>query len=168
MKLKIFFHFVIIILCVLISVVSHKYVKMSDLDSSLSTLQNLSAAIFTLAGIWVAYLYPQAILAFTNSKKISLLKGIENTRRVEELVLVIFVSAFVLLAILVFNLTSGIAKNIPFVISYYEEFKEISIAIILYLSFLQFKSLVSIMSSNIRFINDLHKTKNEQKANQYL
>jgi hypothetical protein len=141
---------------------------MSDLDGSLSTLQNLSAAIFTLAGIWVAYLYPQAILAFTNSKKISLLKGIENTRRVEELVLVIFLSAVVLLAILVFNLTSGIAKNMPFVISNYEVFKKISIVVVLYLSFLQFKSLVSIMSSNIRFINDLHKTKNEQKAHQDL
>ena len=33
----------------------------SDIKDILSTLQNISAMIFTIAGIWLAYIYPKAI-----------------------------------------------------------------------------------------------------------
>lgn len=77
-----------------IAYLGRHFITLSDLKDLTSTLQNVSAAVFTLAGIWVAYSYPEAIARFTNPKKFSLIKGTEQTQRIRSLVLTIFFIRF--------------------------------------------------------------------------
>ncbi|HHQ4444725.1 TPA: hypothetical protein ACSP1W_004027, partial [Aeromonas veronii] len=57
---------------ILVAYSCFEYVSYSGISSVMSVLQNISAAIFTIAGIWIAYIYPEAITSFTNSSKVSL------------------------------------------------------------------------------------------------
>ena len=159
---------VFIIISVVIACFTFRYVEVIDLKNVLSTLQNISAAVFTLAGIWIAYIYPEAITAFTNPEKVSLIKGTDKTKRIENLVLIILTSAFVIVSILLFNLSNMLFKNIPFILENKDLFKGISISFVLYLSLNQTKAVMSIMVSNIDFVNELHKNKTDQEANNEL
>ena len=69
------------------------------LDPMVSSLQNVSMAMFTLAGSWIAISYPQAISAYTDPEKLTLLPS-SNTKRIVNLVLIILTSAFVMGALL--------------------------------------------------------------------
>lgn len=143
-------------------------IRFEQVKEVLSTLQNISAAVFTLAGIWIAYIYPEAIAAFTNPKKVSLIKGSEKTKRIEKLVLIILTSAFVLVTILLFNLSYMLLKNASVVIEYKEALKILSVGLIIFVSLNQIKAILAVMVNNIEFVNELHKNKTEQEANDEL
>tara|TARA_R110000851_G_scaffold333470_1_gene513483 strand:- start:282 stop:800 length:519 start_codon:yes stop_codon:yes gene_type:complete len=138
-------------------------VAVAKFSPVLATLQNISAAVFTLAGIWVAYLYPEAITALANPKKIKLLEGIEATQRIKMLVLTIFTSAFVLIWILMLNTLKPIFESFIFVKEYSYWFKLFYFGFILYLVFNQIWSVLRIMGANIDFIHNLSYRKTEQE-----
>lgn len=138
-------------------------IKPSDLAPILSTLQNISAAVFTLAGIWIAYMYPEAITAFTNSEKISLIKGSEHVGRIRDLVLIIFTSAFVLAGVLLYNITYFLFSNSDFVVLHSQVFKSLAVAFVCFISINQIKAIASIMLKNIKFIDKLYHLKTERE-----
>ncbi|HCD6657929.1 TPA: hypothetical protein NDU44_004980, partial [Enterobacter hormaechei] len=113
------------------------------------TLQNISAMIFTIAGIWLAYIYPKAISAIvkpstlnreklgdtsssnevvitektlTSEEKKSIDKDI---KRITMIVETIIVSAFVIFAIVLINAFKPIFSNFDFVKSNLEAFNKI-------------------------------------------
>ncbi|WP_415679573.1 hypothetical protein, partial [Vibrio mytili] len=105
MKLKdILIQVAFLLISVAFAYLGSEFITLENLKNVIVTLQNVSAAVFTLAGIWVAYSYPEAISRFTNPEKFSLIKGVEQTNRIRSLVLTIFSSALVLVGIVIFNL----------------------------------------------------------------
>jgi hypothetical protein len=145
-----------------------KYVNMIELKSVIGTLQNIAAAVFTLAGIWIAYSYPQAIAAYTNPDKVSIIKGTEETQRIEKLVLIILTSAFVIISILFYHLSSILLKNAPLIMENKNIFKYLSVMLLIYLSINQTKAILTVMISNIEFVNELYKKKTEKEADEDL
>ncbi|QUM75081.1 hypothetical protein HWV00_01835 [Moritella sp. 24] len=147
--------------------VTFSYVNLNDLASIVSTLQNLSAAVFTLAGIWIAYSYPQAIAAYTKPKSVSVIPSGE-TGRIEKLVLITLTSAFVIVSLLIYNLASVLLKDMPFVIVHRDVFKILAVSFIVYLSINQIRAVLVVMITNVQFINELHHKKSESDADKDL
>ncbi len=161
----IIYHSIFFLISITLSYCTFEVVVYSDIRNFLVTLQVLSAAVFTLAGIWVAYIYPEAIAVFTNPKDVSLLKGSERTERVEELVLTILVSAFVLLSTILIFLSEAIFKNTNFVQNNANDFMFLIVTSTVMLTTIQSKAMLTIMVNNIKFVNELYNKKIERQAN---
>ncbi|PAO20156.1 hypothetical protein [Enterobacter roggenkampii] len=163
--------------------------KYSDIKDVLSTLQNISAMIFTIAGIWLAYIYPKAIsaivkpstlnrekLADTSSSNEVVIretpltdgerKSIEkDIKRITMIVETIIVSAFVIFAIVLINVFKPIFSNFDLIKNNLETFNKIGCFASLSLVYLQLVSLFTIISSNVVFLNDIHNEKNDNELN---
>lgn len=139
-------------------------VTLMDLRPIMSTLQNLSAAVFTLAGIWIAYSYPQAISAYTSPNSVKVIPT-DETKRIENLVLIVLTSAFVISSLLIFNFLYLVFSKTAFYSIYREIFKITGVASICYVSFLQLKAIFTVMVTNIAFVNELHGKRTEKIAN---
>lgn len=140
-------------------------VNQSDMQSILSTLQNISAAVFTIAGIWIAYIYPEAISSFTNPDKIALLKGTESTEQVKSLVFTVITSASVLTCTLLFSLISFLYKNSNIVMANKGFFVFISTTFVVYLSLNQTKAILNVILNTLRFVSKLFYLKTEREVN---
>ena len=77
-------------------------IQYADLKDLLDILKNASAMIFTIVGIWLAYIYPNAVTALVKPESISMIAGERDARRIEMLVSIIVTSAFVIIGIVVF------------------------------------------------------------------
>ncbi|WP_413525724.1 hypothetical protein [Photobacterium phosphoreum] len=141
--------------------------SINNLSPMLGTLQNISAAVFTLAGIWIAYSYPEAISAYTNPNKVILAAG-DETKRIENLVLIILTSAFVIIGILMFNMSVIILQPLEFIQAHKESFKLLAITLVIYLVIIQVVAILTVMLTNIQFVNELHKKNTENIANRDL
>lgn len=137
-------------------------VKFDDFNASISVLQNISAAVFTLTGIWIAYLYPEAISTFTNPEKLTILKGSENAKRIEKLVLIIFTSAFVLVGVLVLNLSFPLLEKSALFVNKTDCLNQFYVGAIIYLSINQLRAISGIMTNNLDFVYRLTFLKTNQ------
>ncbi|MFG0607487.1 hypothetical protein ACF8CX_17510 [Vibrio mimicus] len=165
MKLKdIILQVTFLLLSLVIAYFGREFISLADLNNLIGTLQNVSAAVFTLAGIWVAYSYPEAISRFTNPEKFSLIKGIEQTKRIRSLVLTIFTSAFVLVGIILFNLMYPYIQHASKDLDCYLIIRGLGISTINYLALVQLQAIMRIMSNNMEFIYSLMKVKAENEA----
>jgi hypothetical protein len=164
----IIFQFFLLIISIVMGFLVGGDLSYSDLSPTISILQSLSASVFTLAGLWVAYIYPQAITAYKNSEDVTLIGGVDSTERIEELILIIIVSAFVLTSLLFMNLFWGSFKELSFIQGFYRETKQIGVSVFMYICFLQVTAVSTVMISNIRFINELHRVKRNFDAHKEL
>jgi len=139
-------------------------ITLVDLDPIMTTLKNLSAAVFTLAGIWIAYSYPQAISAYTSPSSVKLIPT-DETKRIENLVLIVLTSAFVISSLLVFNFLYLLFSETLLYKTYRGSFKLVGVASISYIAFLQLKAVFTVMVTNIAFVNELHGKRTEKIAN---
>lgn len=144
-------HFIYISVSILVGYYSMDILTYKDFNPAVSVLQNISAAVFTLSGIWIAYLYPQAISSITSSSKVGLLKGSEDAKRVENLVYVVSTSALVLFFILLISVFEPIFyKVIPS--DYKVKLNCLIISCLFYLTIIQSISILKIIASNLDFV----------------
>lgn len=144
-------HFIYISVSILAGYYSMDILTYKDFNPAVSVLQNISAAVFTLSGIWIAYLYPQAISSITSSSKVGLLKGSEDAKRVENLVYVVSTSALVLFFILLISVFEPIFyKVIPS--DNKVKLNCLIISCLFYLTIIQSISILKIIASNLDFV----------------
>lgn len=165
MKKIILIQATLLIISFIMSYLSSGNVNASDLSSILSTLQNISAAVFTIAGIWIAYIYPEAISSFTNPDKIALIKGTESTEQVKSLVFTVITSASVLACTLLFGVMSFLYKNSDLVMENKGFFVLISTTFVVYLSLNQTKAILGVIINTLRFVSKLFYLKTEREVN---
>lgn len=163
--------------------------RYSDIKDVLSTLQNISAMIFTIAGIWLAYIYPKAIsgiikpssfnkdvqddayyanpgeivkpeISWTKEEKKEIEKDVDRITMIVETILT---SAFVIFAIVLINVFKPAFSGTEFVKSNLVYISRISCFVIFSLVYLQIISLITIVYSNIAFLNDMHDRKNNEE-----
>ncbi|WP_341939616.1 hypothetical protein [Marinimicrobium sp. C2-29] len=163
LKSRVLSHSVYIGVSALIGFFATKGVTVTDVKPIISTLQNISAAVFTLSGIWIAYSYPQAIAAYTSPGNVKIIPTGE-TNRIENLVLIVLTSAFVISSTLIFNLSYLLFSPSKLYTENLQLIKSIGISFVFYLCFLQLKAIFVVMSTNISFVNDLHHKKTEKDA----
>ncbi|MGP6473648.1 hypothetical protein [Rahnella aceris] len=146
---------VVFALAVFISFNVYNKVEFNDVKDVLNTLLGLSASIFTIVGLWVGFLYPNAINSIVNDD-ISYIKNEQDSPRIEKLINVIIISALVMLGILL----AYLARLILPIFDIYKEnlavFKVTSLSILVMMCWLQSKCIFSIIISNYHFVNNLH------------
>lgn len=163
MKKLIITNLIIFGVMLVIAIFTYANTMYSDLKDLLDILKNSSAMIFTIIGIWLAFLYPSAITAIVNPDSISVIAGEKDAKRIEMLVGIILTSAFVIAGIIVFFALKALISPTVIYINNYSWIKPIGLAFVYHLTCVQILSLAKVVWSNILFINDLHKPINQNK-----
>lgn len=181
------FHIGLLILIIWISVSFRDTLRFSDLTPLISILQNTSAMIFTIMGIWIAYLYPEAIVKIINSSKdeVSIPNNdtvkpfplkkefdkksyIKNESRIKIIVGIVALSASVMICLIIITLAyplvinSWIYQTTPSVI------RGLGLFVIVTLTYAQIFAIYIVIASNINFLRDITKLKNEMQLHKKL
>lgn len=138
----------------------------SALKDYFSSLQAVSGMIFTIMGIWIAFIYPNALQRITNPEKIEVAdfsETLSETKRLETLVMTVMESAIVLTAIMVFYGAKVVLSSFNFYSTYIDELKAASLSLALALGILQLKAIYEVIASNLIFINELHRKREERE-----
>lgn len=163
-----FFHIFPLALIFWMSCAYRTDITSQDLEPLVSILQNISVMIFTIMGIWIAYLYPNAILRITQPSKVDTIFSDEDSERVKVIVGVVVLSAVVLSLLLI-----GVVLK-PFIIksALFTYTPDLIVAIgmfaLLTLSYLQLIAVYIVIASNVNFIIDLRNKKIKNDLNKRL
>lgn len=141
--------------------------KYTDLSGYTSMLMGVSSMVFTLMGIWIAFLYPNALQRLMNPEKIEnadFSASLNETKRLEGLVGSVLRSAFVVVVLMLLSLAKLIFSGLPFFITYIDLLKALVLSSIVVLSILQMESIFYVIYSNVMFINELHRKREDREA----
>ncbi|EMP4202284.1 hypothetical protein [Klebsiella variicola] len=130
-------------------------VSYNDIKDILGVLQNISAAIFTIVGLWIGFLYPNAIASIVNDD-VDYIKNTKDAPRIEKLIYVVITSAVVMLSILFVYLFKSIWSGLSSSIVHTGFIKMIGVTFVYFMCWLQVKCVFSVILSNVSFANNLH------------
>lgn len=94
-------HILVVLVVTYLSYSFRLDIDFKDVEPIISILQNTSAMIFTIMGIWIAYVYPNAVLKIVQPSKVTVIFSDDDLKRVKLLVGVVISSALILLLLLV-------------------------------------------------------------------
>lgn len=141
--------------------------KYEDIKDYIGLLSGISGMIFTIMGIWIAFIYPNALNRLANPSKIEnadFSETLNETKRLEAIVAAILKSSIVavFLALIVFVKIflwkSRIYSDNPLA------FKSIVLGITSICTFTQIEAVLSVIFANIMFINDLHQKRRDRQS----
>jgi len=141
----------------------------SNLKDYVDVLLSVSGMVFTIMGIWIAFLYPNALNRIKDPQKIETVDFSETlveTKRLENIVGSVLLSAFVMLFVMFILLLKLIFNELEIVRSNIFIIKNVVLATIIWLTFLQFKAVANVVYSNIMFLNDLHSKRASREQDQ--
>ncbi|WP_259271746.1 hypothetical protein [Klebsiella pneumoniae] len=144
---------------------SHLPYVYNDFANYCTLLVSVSGMVFTIMGIWLAFLYPNALQRIVNPKTIETVdftEQLEDTRRLEAIVGSVLKSSFVMITLLVVYLVKLVFFKSHLYLESQEVIKNTSLALIIAISYMQIEAVVSVILANVMFINDLH-NKREQR-----
>ncbi|MBK0544640.1 hypothetical protein GZ027_01085 [Klebsiella pneumoniae] len=130
-------------------------VSYNDIKDILGVLQNISAAIFTIVGLWIGFLYPNAIASIVNDD-VDYIKNTKDAPRIEKLIYVVITSAVVMLSVLFVYLFKSIWSGLSSSIVHTDFVKMIGVTFVYFMCWLQVKCVFSVILSNVSFANNLH------------
>ncbi|EBP3426914.1 hypothetical protein UA53_15630 [Salmonella enterica] len=130
-------------------------VNYNHIKDILSVLQNISASIFTIVGLWIGFLYPNAIASIVNDD-VDYIKNTKDAPRIEKLIYVVITSAVVMLSILFVYLFKSIGAGLSNSIVHTDFVKMTGITFVYFMCWLQVKCVFSVILSNVSFANNLH------------
>lgn len=160
LKELIYILIIVFITCFVFSTVDFKIYS-----SVLGGLQVLASVVFAIVGLWIGSIYPNAITSIANDD-VSYIVGTKDGESVEKLVNTIMISAFVMLSTLLIYLF----KLTFFKLGIYEEnrlvFKFLAVLSLYYISILQIRCILTVISSNYKFVSNLHSKINDAKLDQ--
>lgn len=141
--------------CFIIPAASYKEFTYNDVKDIFGVLISISAAIFTIVGLWVGFLYPTAMSSIVNDD-ISYIKNEKDSPRVEKLVYIIIISASIMIGILLLFLIRALFHNLPLYKSHVYIFRYVGMAYIYFLAWMQVRCVLSLIATNLHFVNQLH------------
>ena len=138
-----------------------------ELKDYLNVLLAASGMVFTIMGIWIAFLYPNALQRLVNPQKIEnadFSSTLSETKRLESLVGSVLKSAFVVIAIMLVFIGKILFGRLSFVALNLDTIKAITISFVVFVTYLQLEAFFHVMYSNVLFISDLHKKREDREA----
>lgn len=135
-----------------------------------STLLAISGMIFTIMGIWIAFLYPNALLKITNKNlnPADFSETSEDTKRLEAIVGSIIKSSLIATSILILYLLKAIISETQIYQEHIHIIKISALTITIYLCYFQIESVVQVVYANISFLNDIHSKRASRIADDQL
>lgn len=140
----------------------------ADLKAFTDVLLNVSGVVFTLMGIWIAFLYPNALSRIVDPQQIAVAdfsESLSESHRLTAIVGSVLKSALVVTAIMAMTLLKIVLPHFDFVVLHLAVFKQIALAVSVSLFLLQSEAVMEVMFANIMFLNDLHTKRAEKQAN---
>lgn len=138
----------------------------TDLKDYSSVLLAISGMVFTIMGIWVAFVYPNAIVKLKAPQKIETADFSEaqrDTSRLEAIVGSIMESGAVATGVAIIHLSKLIFSETNVYLEHSSIIQATGIGFILFLTLLQGSAIVNVIYSNYSFINELHKRREKRE-----
>ncbi|WMW61568.1 hypothetical protein RE680_00375 [Serratia marcescens] len=136
-----------------------------DYNAYATVLIGVSGMVFTIMGIWIAFIYPNALQRIVNPKTLEVAdfsQGLEDTQRLEAIVGSVLKSAVVIVSLMMIFLLKLVLFKTDIYLSNKELVKLLSLSMIIVLSYAQIEAVYQVIKANILFIEDLH-NKREQR-----
>ena len=130
----------------------------------LNTLLTLSGMIFTIMGIWIAYLYPNALQKIKNPTTIETVDfsyGQEDFKRLTYIVGAVLKSAAVMAVIATIFLLKIFLANSRIYVENIYPIKILASYFCILLFVVQIEAVINVVISNILFLRDTHTKKSE-------
>ena len=142
---------------ILLSYFFAKGIHVESLEKLMSVLQNTSAMIFAISGIWIAYLYPSAISGLVTKEFDQELKekSKKSLSRLRLIVGVIVLSGFVMEGIILLMISASLLENTATYTENSSFFKGCGLFAILLFSEIQLFCIYVVLASSISFIIEL-------------
>lgn len=137
----------------------------TDFKDFISALIATSGMVFTIMGIWIAFLYPNAIarIVSENIEPADFTEGREETKRLEKIVAAVLISAVVAFACALSYLAKIIFSHTEFYIANLSAIKSIALGIVTLLAMVQFEAMLSVVTANVLFLVDLHRKREKRE-----
>lgn len=148
-------HLIVVVAVTCLSYSFRLDIAFKDVEPIISILQNTSAMIFTIMGIWIAYVYPNAVLRIVQPSKVIAIFSDEDLKRVRLLVGIVIFSALILILLLLgVAVKTFITKTIVFTQNK-SLFTGIGLWCLLALMYAQLFCIYAVIASSVNFIIDL-------------
>lgn len=144
-------------------------VSFSDFKDYAGVLINVAGMVFTIMGIWIAFLYPNALSRLANPDKVATADFSESfgeTKRLEALVGSILKSALVVSLLLAIHLIRTILSSSDLYKQNGQFLSAVALASAITLTCLQFEAVFHVMWANVMFLNDLYRKRQAVQADQ--
>lgn len=140
----------------------------SDYKDYCTILLAVSGMVFTIMGIWIAFVYPNAIKRLQDPEKIKIAdftRTLQDTRRLESIVGSVLESASVASGITFVFLAKLLFSGTMLYKGHHLIFESTGIAFIIFLTLIQSSAVIGVIWSNYLFIDDLHVRREAQERN---
>jgi len=141
--------------------------RYEDYKDYLNLISTVSGMVFTIMGIWIAFLYPNAMNRIISSQKLvaaDFSESRSDTKRLESIVGAVMTSALVMLGVLFITLAKLLLQMTPIYITYRLQFKSVALSALVFITLLQLEAVIHVVLSNVMFINDLHYKREGRQA----
>lgn len=161
-------HTVVVLVITYLSYSFRFDIVFKDIEFLISILQTTSAMIFTIMGIWIAYVYPNAVLRIVQPTKVVAIYSDEDLKRVMLLVGIVVSSALILVLLLL-----GVSVRV-FIIkmdifSRHESlFTGVGIWCLLAIIYAQLFCIYAVIASSVNFLIDLSNLNNKKRLSEKL
>lgn len=145
--------------------------KHEDYKDYVSLVSTVSGMVFTIMGIWIAFLYPNAMNRIINPKKLIIADFTESrsdAKRLESIVGAVMASAFALVGTLAISFAKLLLFHTSFYIDNRIEIKALALSGVIFITLVQLESVLHVILSNVMFINDLHFKRQARQADEEL
>lgn len=139
----------------------------AELKSYLDSLVNSSAMVFTIMGIWIAFLYPNALSRLVDPKKVETADfsdSLTETKRLEAIVGSVLKSGIVVLVALSIFMGKILFASSGFYTANHTCVKLSVLALVVTMTYAQAEAVISVLLSNVMFLNDLHRKREERQT----
>lgn len=164
--------YVLISIAVLVIYIIFKFdYKYDDFKDYLTLISGVSGMIFTIMGIWIAFLYPNAMSRIVAPTKLiakDFSESKSEAKRLESIVGAVMTSALVAVGAMLITLLKVIIFHTPIYFEYRIYIKSAAISTVIFLTLIQLESIFYVVLSNVMFINDLHFKRQDRQAEEDL
>ena len=142
-------------------------------DIKLKIAKHARSMVFTPAlvtgmGIWIAYVYPNAVLKIVQPSKVTTIFSEDDLKRVKLLVGVVISSAFILLLLLTgVTLKTFLIKTVIFA-QHRQAFTGVGLWCLLSLIYAQLFCIYAVIASSVNFIIDLKNLNTKKRLSEKL
>lgn len=157
------------LIMVLFGVVIYNYNLQFDVDSLQSyliVLLSVSSMVFTVMGLWIAFLYPNALrrIVDSNIETADFSETLNETRRLEGLVGTVLRSAFVVIVVVLILFLLLVVETSTFYEQHHVRTTQFIVLLTGLMTLLQIESIGSVLLSNVMFLHDLHSKREDREG----
>ncbi|PSV30326.1 hypothetical protein [Photobacterium sp. GB-72] len=161
-------HILVVLLVTSVSYCFRSDIKFPEIQGLVSILQNTSAMIFTIMGLWIAYVYPNVILRIVQPSKVVAVFSDEDELTVKLLVGVVVLSAATMgFLVLGTSLQVFIVKTSMFA-TYPNVFSFIGLWFLLALTYVQLFCIYMVIATSVNFVMKLKNVRHSKALSKKL